>query len=61
MVEQYNSLPDSVKMANSMNSFKARLDVHMGTPAPIQRRGGRRDAARPRHGGGEEEGGQQVV
>ena len=48
-------------MAISMNSFKARLDEHMGTPAPIQRRGGRRDAARPHYGGGEEEGGQQVV
>ena len=57
VVGPYNSLPDSVKMAISMNSFKAGLDEHMGTPAPIQRRGGRRDAARPRYGGGEEEGG----
>ena len=61
VVEPYNSLPDSVKMAISMNSFKARLDEHMGTPAPIQRRGGRRDAARPHHGGGEEGGCQHVV
>jgi hypothetical protein len=36
VVDEYNSLPDRVKMATNMNMFKARLDEHLGTPAPLQ-------------------------
>jgi hypothetical protein len=46
VVDEYNRLPDRVKMASNMNMFKARLDEHLGTPAPLQLRG--------RRGGGEE-------
>ena len=61
VVEQFNSLPDSVKMASSMNGFKARLDEFLGTPAPLLRREGRREAARPRNRGGGEARDLQVV
>ena len=61
VVEKYNSLPDNVKMAISMNGFKARLDEFLGTPAPLLRREGRREAARPHYRVGEEAGDQQVV
>ena len=36
VVDEYNRLPDRVKMATNMNMFKARLDEHLGTPAPLQ-------------------------
>ena len=36
VVNEYNRLPDRVKMAANMNVFKARLDEHLGTPAPLQ-------------------------
>ena len=61
VVDQYNSLPDSVKRASSVNGFKARLDEFLGTPAPLLRREGRREAVRPHHRGGEEVGDLQVV
>ena len=35
VVDQYNLLPDTVKMAANMNQFKARLDEYMGTPKPL--------------------------
>ena len=57
VVAQYNSLPDNVKKASSVNGFKARLDEFLGTPAPLLRR----ETVGPRHRGGEEEGDQQVV
>merc|ERR1719318_495434 len=56
VVDQYNSLPDRVKMVSSLNGFKARLDEFLGTPAPLLRRGGRREAVRPHHIVGEEGG-----
>jgi hypothetical protein len=40
-VDEYNRLPDRVKTASNMNVFKARLDEHLGTPAPLQWRGRR--------------------
>ena len=47
VVDEYNRLPDRVKMALNMNMFKARLDEHLGTPAPLQWRGRRGGGARP--------------
>lgn len=61
VVEEYNRLPDRVKMATSMNMFKARLDEHLGTPAPLQGRGRRGGGARPHQGGGERAGPQPVA
>ena len=61
VVDMYNILPDSVKMASSVNGFKARLDEFLGTPAPLLRREGRRETVRPRYRGGKEAGDQQVV
>ena len=61
VVESYNSLPDNVKMAISMNGFKARLDEYMGTPAPLLRREGRRETARPHYRVGGGAGDLQVV
>ena len=51
VVDEYNRLPDRVKMASNMNMFKARLDEHLGTPAPLQLRG-RRGQATPWKSGG---------
>ena len=51
VVEEYNRLPDRVKMATNMNMFKARLDEHLGTPAPLQWRTRRGGGARPHQGG----------
>ena len=39
VVDEYNRLPDRVKMSTNMNMFKARLDEHLGTPAPLQWKG----------------------
>ena len=50
-VDEYYRLPDRVKMATNMNMFKARLDEHLGTPAPLQLRG-RRGQATPWKSGG---------
>ena len=61
VVDQYNSLPDSVKMVSSVNGFKARLDEFLGTPAPLLRREGRREMVRPHFRGGGEGVNQQVV
>ena len=61
VVEMYNSLPDNVKRANSVNGFKARLDEFLGTPAPLLRREGSREVARPHYRGGDVAGDQQVV
>ena len=51
VVDEYNRLPDSVKMAVNMNMFKARLDVHLGTPA-VEGKKGRRGQATPEKSGG---------
>ena len=53
VVDRYNILPDSVKRASSVNGFKARLDEFLGTPAPLLRREGRRETARPHYRGGD--------
>ena len=50
VVDEYNRLPDRVKMAANMNVFKARLDEHLGTPAPLQWRGRRGQTTPGRRG-----------
>ena len=61
VVDEYNKLPDRVKMAVNMNMFKARLDEHLGTPAPLQWKGRRGGGARPHQRRVEEVGPQPVA